>query len=140
MPAALFRLHPSRSLLHFLFILYGLLLITLVFSACPLWIIILYVLSAVLSFYKIHQKQCCFQQLSFGYLPHRTIWKIYDTHLQEYSIKLQSQSFCSRFIIILNFIVENKAQKISLVILPDSLTRHEFKLLRIYLFNSRMEN
>ena len=133
MPTVIFKLQPSKYLLRLVFILYSLLLISLIFSACAHSILILYILSAITSFYLIAQKQQYFKLLAFH---QKSAWKIYDAHLQAYDMKLKQNSFCSNFFIILNFVSESSEQKISLVLLPDSMIKQDFKALRIYLLNS----
>jgi hypothetical protein len=138
MQTVIFKLNPSRYLLRLIFILYSLLLISLVFSGCGDQIIILYILCALISFYLIYQKQQNYQFLVFH---QKSGWKIVDHYSQAYYIKIRPNSFCSRFFMILNFVsdsenLKNKAHKISLVLLPDSMIKQDFKSLRIYLLNA----
>ena len=142
MPAALFDLRPSRYLYKLIFILYSLFIFSLVFSDVSHNILILFVLSCLISFYWIEQQQNYGKKIIWD---QKSAWNIYTKNSQIYHIDILPNTFCSRYLIILNFSVsikeaikkdKNKIKKKSLVILPDSMIKQDFKRLRIYLLNS----
>jgi len=134
MPAALFDLRPSRNLYKLIYIIYSLLICSLVFSDIALPVLILLILSCLISFYIILQQQNDWKKLVWD---QKTAWNMVAKNLQVYPVALLPNTFCSHYLIILNFSVflKDKNIKKSLVILPDSMIKKDFKHLRIYLLN-----
>lgn len=140
MPTALFNLRSSRNLYKLIFIIYSLLIFSLVFSGIAPPGLILLILSCLISFYIILQQQDYWKKLVWD---QKTAWNMVAENLQSYHINLMPNTFCSRYLIILNFSVslknsvKNKDKNIkkSLLILPDSMIKQDFKHLRIYLLN-----
>ncbi len=135
MLTVLFNLRPSQNLYRLMFIFYSLFVFSLVYSDISQHILILFMISCFISFYWIDQQQTYWKKLIWN---QKSAWNIYTQNLQIYNITLLPNTFCSRYLIILNFVVsvKDKNKKRSLVILPDSMIKQDFKRLRLYLLNS----
>jgi len=135
MPTALFNLRPSRNLYKLVFVLYSLLIFSLIFSAISQYILILFVISCFISFYWIDQQQNYGKKLIWD---QKLAWNIYMNNSEIHTIHLLPSTFCSRYLIILNFVmtVKNKNKNKSLIILSDSMIKQDFKRLRMYLLNN----
>lgn len=99
-------------------------------------------ISCFISFYWIDQQQSDGKKLIWD---QKLAWNIYTKNAQIYNITVLPTTFCSQYLIILNFAVsiqdamkkdKDKIKKKSLVILPDSMIKQDFKRLRIYLLNN----
>src|SRR5690348_11951192 len=112
MPTAVFKLHASRYLMWGMYILYALLLLGLVSSKTPHSMLILSVLSMLWSFYRLLQAQYHWFLLAWH---QKKGWKIYNTQWEVYNIQIMPSTFCSRFMVILNFLAEGSPKKMSLI-------------------------
>ncbi len=140
MPTALFNLRPSQNLIKIIFIIYSLIIVEFIFSNISQSILTLlltvFVLSCLLSFYIILHQQEYWKKLIWD---QKLSWNIYTKSAHIYNINILPNTFCSRYLMVLNFSVlikeKDKIKKKSLVILPDSMIKQDFKRLRMYLLN-----
>jgi hypothetical protein len=132
MPIELFNLTPSRNFIRYIFILYALFILSFVFSVLPKNILVILILICLINFFLSLKNQSQWKMISWD---KDNGWKIYNKYFHSYQIKLLRDSHCSRFLVILNFLKENK--RMSLIVLPDSMTKENFKRLRIYLLNGK---
>jgi hypothetical protein len=94
--------------------------------------IMLFVLSCWWIFYWVCQHQSQWILLAWH---QKTGWKIVDYHLESFAFNVVNSTFCSRFLVIVNGVIETSAKKVSVIICRDSLSKDDFKKLRLYLLN-----
>jgi len=106
MPTALFNLRPSQNLVKIIFIIYSLFIFGFVFSDIShhslTLILTVFVISCLISFYIILYKQEYWKKLIWD---QKLSWNMYAKDSQIYNINILPNTFCSRYLIILNFAI-----------------------------------
>lgn len=132
------KLKISRSFVGLFFVLYSVFIVAFVFSLnfsrwiFPQTIILLGVaLVFMLSFTWIFFQQSKWQGLLIS--ENSSDWRLWDNRMNVSRVSLVPGSYCSHFMIILNFVEKKRNKKISLIILRDSLLVSEYKKLKIVL-------
>ncbi|MES2142246.1 MAG: protein YgfX [Pseudomonadota bacterium] len=129
----IFRLRSSYYLAVLLFILHGGALACLWILVWPWWTKLLLALACLMSFIALFRQYVLLSNARsvVEFWQQNGFWQVRDNLAEIKTVKLADNSICTRYFVLLNFHCRKKRHsRISVLVLPDSLTDQDFRRLR----------
>lgn len=125
-------LNLSKKLLLIQYIFYAVLTTGFVYSNINQFVTLFFICIGMLSFYVIYGQQLKFQRLECS---EDNQWAVYDKRGQKHDVVVQSGSYCSAGLVILNLMKTKKEKNnaFSLMIFKDVVSERDFLDLKILL-------